>query len=686
MPRPYLRTARWILMPIFVACLVASTLALRADPVPGKQDPVVVQLVCQYLQKGHLSRPEMNDELSQRLFRKFIKTFDPAKVYFTRSDIDEFKKSEGELKEQLLQGDMSFAYTVYRRFLTRLDERMKLIDELVKDKHDFTVKEYLPTDFDSVDFPSTDEEVRDRWRKRIKFDLLLQRLGPKPVPEAEVKPKVLERYKGLAKRWKQLDNYDLMELYLSDLTTSVDPHSQYMSPSTVADFDIAMRLQLEGIGALLRSDNGNTVIAEIIPGGAASKDGRLKPNDKIIGVAQGDNKFVDVMDMKLTETVKLIRGARGTKVELKVVPTGKIEPIVYALTRQKVELKAQEARGEIIEQGKKADGKPYRIGVIDLPSFYADMAAAKAGHSEYKSATEDVRKILKEFSTKGVDGVVLDLRRNGGGALTEALALTGLFIDQGPVVQVKDSQGKIQRGDDPDKGIVYGGPLMVLVSRFSASASEILAGALQDYGRALIVGDSATHGKGTVQVVIDLGNQVQSETPVNLGALKLTIQQFYRVDGDSTQARGVASDIVLPSLTEELAAKSSEKDLEYALPFDRIAPAEHEEMGLVPAELKAELKARSTERVKKSADFIKVRQEIEQLKARNAMKTVPLNEKELREQLNKEEAEKLDEKAEGVVPDETPHDDVVFKFKRSFYHDEVLKIMEDWLASRRVSS
>src|SRR5207302_5113254 len=335
---------------------------------------------------------------------------------------------------------------------------------------------------------------------------------------------------------------------------SVDPHSSYMSPPTLDDFDIAMRLNLEGIGALLRSENGQTIVAEVITGGAAAADGRLKPNDKIIAVAQGDSQFVDVIDMKLREVVKLIRGARATKVQLKVIPAEKVVPLVYDLTRQKIELKAQEARQEIIEQGKKADGSPYRIGVIDLPSFYADPGSRRNGQADAKSATEDVRKILKEFTAKGVDGVVLDLRKNGGGALNEALALTGLFIDQGTVVQVKGSQGPVQRLKDPEKGTVYAGPLMVLVSRYSASASEILAGALQDYGRALIVGDSSTHGKGTVQALLDLGtqiagNRVGGSPQPKLGALKLTVQQFYRVNGDSTQNRGVLSDVVLPSLT-----------------------------------------------------------------------------------------------------------------------------------------
>ncbi len=452
------------------------------------------------------------------------------------------------------------------------------MDEFVAAKHDFTVDESIETDADKLEYAKTDDEMRERWRKRIKFDLLLQRIATKPIPEAEQKQKILDRYKGQLKRAKQMDNFDLVELYLTQLTTSLDPHTTYMSPATLDDFEIAMRLNLDGIGAVLRSENGHTIIVEVVPGGAAGKDGRLKPNDKIVGVAQGDNKFIDTVEMKLRDVVKLVRGPRGTKVQLKILPVGKIDPVVYDLVRQKIEMKSQAARGEIIEQDKKPDGTAYRIGVIDLPSFYADFGAKGKG----KSCTADVRKLLKEFEEKKVDAVVLDLRLNGGGSLGEALSLTGLFIDEGPVVIVKDARRRKQL-DDPEQGVVYGGPLVVLNSRFSASASEILAGALQDYGRALIVGDTSSHGKGTVQQIIDL----TGESPIKLGALKLTIQQFFRVNGDSTQVRGVQSDIVIPSLSEHVA--TGEKDIDFALPFAKVEPAKYAKLDMVPAAVKHEL-------------------------------------------------------------------------------------------------
>jgi carboxyl-terminal processing protease len=688
-----------------IAGLFLVTARVPAEPVPGREDPLVTKMVSMYLERVHLKQPDFDQKLALELFHRFLKDFDPTKGYFLQSDIDDFERDVPGLATQLEKGDLTFAYKVYNLFIKRVAQRLPMIEELINAKHDYTVKEYLSTDFDKIPYAKDTAELRERWRKRIKFDLLAERLGEKtapeaknhkpdpdhtqaqpaerekPVTEAEAREKVLKRYQSTLRRWKQFDNYDLMELYLTDLTTSVDPHSSYMSPNTVDDFNIAMRLHLEGIGAVLRSENGQTIITEVVPGGAAGTDGRLKPEDKIVGVAQGDGHWVDVVDMKLREVVKLIRGHKGTKVQLKVIPAGKIQPVIIALTRQNIELKSQEARGEIIDAGKKEDGTPYKIGVIDVPSFYSDSAEARSD-GKGTSVTKDVRRILGGFNAKGVDGVVLDLRRNGGGALSEALSLTGLFIDKGPVVQVKGSNGKVSQRDDPEEGTVYAGPLMVLISRFSASASEILAGALQDYDRALIVGDSSTHGKGTVQAVLDLGDRFDANPPPRLGALKLTVQQFYRVNGDSTQNRGVVADVIVPSLTEELSA--GEKELEHALAFDKVPPAEHEDLHLVSPELKAILQTRSTERVKHSKDFARLAKVAALLKAAKARKTIPLNEKELKAQFQQEETEKAEQKTSGVSTSDTPRRETKYKFRRNFINNEILRIMEDFLQSKKL--
>jgi carboxyl-terminal processing protease len=642
-----------------------------AEPTPGKYDRTVTQLVTEILHDGHLKQPEIGDQLSERLFKRFLKSVDPAKLYLLKEDFEEFKKQETQLDDMLRNGDLSFPYHVYQRLLQRMSERQKLIEEWIDAKHDFTAKEYFETDADKVDY-AREDELRERWRQRIKFDLLLQRVGQKPLPEAEARKKVRERYQSVLRTWKQLDNFDLMEAYLTSLMECVDPHGGYLSPNTVEDFDIALRLKLEGIGARLRTASGHTVVMEIVPGGAAAQDGRLKANDKIIGVAQGDGKFTDVIDQKIRDVVKLIRGPKGTKVDLKVLPAGKLEPVVYTLVRKQVELTEQQARYEIIEDGKKADGTPYRIGVIDLPSFYGD------GRPSPRSATEHVRRILKELTAKGVDGVILDMQRNGGGLLNEAVSLSGLFIDRGPIVQVKGSNAPVRRLDDPEAGAAYDGPLVVLISRFSASAAEILAGSMQDYGRALIVGDTATHGKGTVQAVVDLSQQMTGPGAPKLGAMKLTIQQFYRVNGDSTQNRGVAADVVLPSLSEHIA--TPEEKMDYALPFDRVKPAAHAGLGLVGADVKGVLQARSAERVKGDKEFAKLVSEIERLKVRRARTKAPLNEKEFKEQFSQE-----DEVAE-LNDDDPPPAAAAYRFPRNFRTNEILRVTEDFIQGKKLTS
>jgi carboxyl-terminal processing protease len=672
----HVSSARRVLVLLGAFAVSVFTLAqLPAEPVQGTNDALVAQVVCEILQQGHVTRPKIGDEVSKRLFQRFLKDLDPGKLYFLKSDVDELRKYETELDDMVSKGDVSFAYKAYTRFVERMGQRLKLIDELIDAKHDFTVKEYLNTDSAKIGYAENDDELRDRWRRRIKFDLLLWKIGTKPVADAEARQKVRDRYKGLAKRMKQLDNYDLLEIYLSGLSASLDPHGAYMSPNTLEDFEISMRLRLEGIGAVLREENGSTLVVEVVPGGAAAKDARLKANDKIIAVAQGDGKFVDIIDMRLREAVRLIRGAKGTQVELKVMPGGKLEPVVYQLTRQQIEIKSQAARGEVVETGKKADGKPYKLGVIDLPSFYA--AAPGQGASEVKSASQDVRRLLGEFKAAEVDGVILDMRHNPGGLLTEAVALAGVFIDQGPVVQIKDPGTGIRRLNDPEKGVVYGGPLLVLVSKSSASASEIVAAAMQDYGRAVVVGDTATHGKGTVQAVIDLTDQIP-RAKAKLGALRLTLQQFYRVNGDSTQNRGVLPDIVLPSLTEFLG--TPEKDLDYALPFDRVPSADHQQAGLVSAELKTTMQERSAQRVKASKDFAKLAKDMERLKSMRDRKKMPLSEQELKEQMSKEEADQAEFPKNGL--DEPKSDNAAYKFQRNFTGNEILKIMEDLLGSK----
>jgi carboxyl-terminal processing protease len=445
-----------------------------------------------------------------------------------------------------------------------------------------------------------------------------------------------------------------------------------MSPTTFKNFNIQMGLKLEGIGAQLTLEDGMTTITNVVPGGAADKDGRLKAGDHIVSVGQGvDGEMVDVMDMKLDHVVEKIRGNAGTIVRLGVKPASGGDLTIYNITRAKISLDDSAARGEVIEHGKKADGSAFKVGYIDLPSFYLDMAGAKGKSGNYTSSTRDVRNILTTFRESNVDAVVIDLSRNGGGSLTEAISLTGLFIDHGPVVQVKDPSGQVQVYDDEDSGQAWNGPLVVMTSKESASASEIFAGAIRDYRRGIVVGDPSTHGKGTVQSLVDLGQILQNKQNV-LGALKITIQQFYLPDGKSTQREGVPSDIILPAITS--AMDISEADLDYALPADEVKKAGHQDYSLVNTEILSKLRTRSSARVKGSEGFDKLLRRIEMYRSQKDEKYVSLKEADFLERRKELDAEKEEEKL--ILDSQKPKKDV---FKKDYYTEEVLNITTDYV-------
>ena len=639
---------------------------------PKASDRQVALIVTALLKQEHLLQRPLDDEVSERALKTYLKGLDPMKVYFNQDDIDEFMKERHRLDDSIKRGDLRFAYKVFNRFLERVDERVEFIDVLLKQDHDFTVDEKMVTDRDEAKYAASPAVAFDRWRKRIKYDLLV--LKSDETEGKEAIDRLTRRYHSYAKRMHNFSSDDLLEMYLSSITTAFDPHTTYMSPSSLDNFHISMKLKLEGIGAALMMNDGYTVVTKVIPGGAADKDGRLQPEDRIVSVGQGaDGEMVDVIDMNLNDVVQLIRGKAGTIVRLGVKPSASNDTEVYQITRAKIELKDSEARSEIIPFGEKADGTEYKIGVIDLPSFYMDMSAARKGLTDFKSTTRDVRRILKQFEEKGVDAVVLDLTRNGGGSLTEAINLTGLFIDEGPVVQVKDSDDRVQHYDDLEDGMVWKGPLVVMTSKFSASASEILAGAIQDYHRGIIVGDEATHGKGTVQSLLDLGNQIFNvPNPPNLGALKITMQQFYRPSGDSTQKRGVVVDVKMPSLTTHMDV--GESDLPYPVKFDEVAQAEFELEDDVPGEIITQLTQLSKERREGSEDFAKLQRRIQQYQKQKAKKYVTLNE----EQFFKERAElDADKEDEKQIKDQVYGDRPVFR--RNYYNNEVLAIAADYV-------
>jgi carboxyl-terminal processing protease len=531
----------------------------------------------------------------------------------------------------------------------------------------------MVTDPEVATYARNESEAREMWRKRIKYDLLVQKTDK--IEGQEARDKLHRRYHSFARRMHQIDTDELLEMYLTSFTTAYDPHTTYMSPSSLENFEIQMRLELDGIGAALQSVDGYTVVGKIIPGGAADKDGRLQPEDKVIGVAQGeDGEMVDVIDMKLSDVVDMIRGKRETVVRLKVQPAAGGEPKVYDITRARIELKDSEARSEVIEAGRKTNGQAYKIGFIDLPSFYMDMEGARKRLPDFKSTTRDVRKILENFQEKQVDAVILDLRKNGGGSLTEAINLTGLFIDEGPIVQVKDADGNVQHYDDLEKGVAWNGPLVVLTSKFSASASEIFAGAIQDYGRGLIVGDHSTHGKGTVQSLLDLGRQLfRLPNAPKLGALKLTMQQFYRPNGDSTQNRGVLADVELPSITTHLDV--AESDLDYAMKFDKVDAAEYKKVHYIDRTVLDQLRRLSAERQEHSADFQKLAKDIERYQAQKKRKTVSLNEAKFMSERAELDARKEEEKKMEELSNSHSNEIV----KKDYYFNETVAVTLDYL-------
>ncbi|TWT48324.1 carboxy terminal-processing peptidase [Botrimarina hoheduenensis] len=656
-------------------CVAPVSPAAARPENPSAQDRQIALAVRLLMERRHLSRHPIDDEMSARCLDAFIETLDPWKLYFYQSDVDEFSRNRDRLDELFRRGDISFAHQVFTRYLSRVEERVATATQLVGAEHDFTIDETMVSDRDATNYPATPEEAFERWRKRIKFDLLVQLADEVDLEEA--REKIGKRYDSVRKRWNQTTSDELLELYLTAMTAGFDPHSSYMSPSTLENFNIQMKLELDGIGASLRSEDGYTVVHEIIAGGAADRGGDLKTGDKIIGVGQGTSgETEDIVDMRLNDVVQKIRGKRGTIVRLQVKPVDNPkETAEYTITRDRIELKNQEARSAMIDWGKKPNGQPYKVGVINLPSFYMDMEGARTNQPDYRSTTRDVRRLLQQFNANGVDAVVVDLRFNGGGSLTESVNMTGLFIDRGPVVQVKGPDGRVVPYNDDAPGLEWDGPLVVMTSRFSASASEIFAGAIQDYGRGIVIGDQSTHGKGTVQQLFDLSEAIfRIGNGPNLGALKMTIQQFYRPGGDSTQNRGVLADVTIPSITDHLEG-ITEAEMDYAMEFDRVRPLEHARLGMVDGQLAEALQVESDSRISKSKDFADDRRRINLYENQKERQEVTLNlEQYLVERAQLDEEKEKEEIGEKMGDSDRPAFDA-----EDHYNQEALSITVDYV-------
>ncbi|MEQ1825072.1 MAG: carboxy terminal-processing peptidase [Pirellula sp.] len=633
----------------------------------------IVRAVRQLIERDHILHPKFNDEMSIHGFDMFLRNVDPLKSYFLAEDVAIFKQFESQLDDFFLRSSISPAYYVYKTYLERLEQVMPIVHQQIDATHDFNVDESIISDAKEIGYAKDMAELTDRWRKTIKLSFLSLRADGKK--DDEIRETLHKRYRGVYNNKSKTDVDELLELYLTSLTSVLDPHTTYMAPQEQEEFNTHLKLELKGIGATLRPEDGSTIVETLVPGGAADLDGRLKIGDKIVAVGQDDNSPpVETQDMKLKDVVKMIRGEPGSRVRLHIKPKAGGDNQVYEITRAVIKLEDSAAQSQIIEQGKRDDGTPYRFGYIKLPSFYLDMEGARDRKQNFRSTTRDLTAILKKFRDSKVDAVVLDLSKNGGGSLPEAVSVTGLFIDRGTVVQVKSPGGTVEPLDDEQGGTAWDGPLIVKVSQFSASASEIFAGAIQDYRRGLIVGDPKTHGKGTVQTLVDLNRVIPPETGAkSFGALKLTIQQFYLPGGRSTQLEGVASDVIVPSLTAKLDV--SESDLDYAIPMDKVTSRLNKNYKMVDNPLKIALQQSSNERIAKNAEFEKQLARIEMFVRQKEDKTISLKESEYmayRKETNTEkiEEEQIEAKAERNAV-----------FYSNFYNHEILNIAKDYVVA-----
>lgn len=571
-----------------------------------KVEETVTKILSSYAYK----KIELNDDLSAKIWDAFLKDVDYGQLYFTESEIKSFEKYRFDVDNSLKNGDLEAPYEVYNLFLKKYKARSAVINSVLEKPFDFNVDEYLETDSDKTTWAKSENELDENWRKLIKSQALDLKLSGKP--DSTITKTLKNRYKNIDKYFSKIKSEQVFQIYMNAFAEAIDPHTNYFSPANAENFKIDMAQSLEGIGALLTFENDYVKIAEIIPGGPAFKGKQLSKDDRIIGVAQGDNSvFTDIIGWTTEDAVKLIRGPKGSVVRLQVLAASdpaSAAPKEYRLVREKVKLEDQVAKSEVVPV--KHNGKDYKIGVITIPLFYRDFEGAQKRESDYKSTTRDVAIFLKKFETQKVDGVIMDLRNNGGGSLTEAINLSGLFISKGPVVLQKESNGEIDVHQDIDPAQNYGGPMAVLVNRFSASASEIFAGAIQDYHRGIILGEQS-FGKGTVQSLIDL-NQFLPDENEKLGQLKLTMAKFYRITGSSTQHKGVTPDIEFPSGFS--AKEYGESSMPNALPWDQINSTKYQPYADFNEKLQQSLKQKYSVRLKTNSELIKLEKELADFK------------------------------------------------------------------------
>jgi carboxyl-terminal processing protease len=620
-----------ILLWVLLAFSTNTALAIhQLEPLP--QESQAAHLSAEVLKRYHYKRIPLNDAVSSKIFDNYLKALDGEKIFFLQTDIDQFEPARNKLDDAILNENLSIPFAIFNLYQQRMTERVAYARSLLKTGFDFTRKESYQYNRKDAAWPKSTDEMNDLWRKRVKNDWLRLKLAGKD--NKSIAETLRKRYDNSLNSISRIKNDDVFQGFMNAYTMTIDPHTNYFGARAAEDFDISMKLSLVGIGAVLQDKDEYTTIRELVAGGPAALSGKLKAGDRIVGVGQGENSHpTEVLGWRIDDTVALIRGAENTTVVLDVLPAeagpdGKHKLI--SLVRKKISLEKQAAKKAIIEV--KDGAATRRIGVITLPGFYLDFAALQKGDKNFKSATRDVSLLLEELKKDKVDGVLMDLRNNGGGSLHEAIELTGLFIDKGPVVQQRDSKGMISVESDTNSGLAWNGPLAVLINHASASASEIFAAAIQDYGRGIVIGETS-FGKGTVQSVVDLDQLVKSTKP-RYGELKITISQFFRINGGTTQLRGVTPDIALPTMTDM--EDFGESSYDNALPWTQIKPADYSPTGNLVGILPT-LLTNHDFRVNHDKDFQYLKEDIIEFNAQRKKNLISLNEADRRKEREAQE-------------------------------------------------
>lgn len=681
---------------------------------PGEQQRLVLKEVVGLIENYNYKKVKINDSISSLVLDRYIKVLDPMRSYFLASDIAEFEKSRHSLDDDFKQGNLNVPFYIFNVYLKRYNNRISYSLARLKDRYDFTLNESYTYDREKMPWIANASEMDKLWKKRVKYELVnLKVTGAEEKKNVET---LTKRYQNLKSQASKLNNQDVFQILMDAFTEAIDPHTNYFNPRNAEAFNQEMARSMEGIGATLQMENEVTKIVSLVPGGPAFKSKQLNAGDRIVAVAQGLNgDFEDIVGWRIDNVVSKIKGPKGTVVKLKVIPVGKelsSKPVVIILTREKVILADQSAQKKV--KTLTVDGKTYKMGIISVPAFYADFKAMQMGDPNFKSTTRDVKLLIDTLKNMDrVDAIVMDLRANGGGSLTEAIDLTGLFIDKGPVVQVKDGRGRVDVNEDKADGVAWDGPFAVMVDRLSASASEIFSGAIQDYGRGLVIG-TQTYGKGTVQSTIDLNrvldqNIIQklatmfqkSKSDKNekqisigkdgsivmdkngtpqLGQINLTIAKFYRVSGNSTQHKGVIPDIAFPSIFP--LDKIGEDTEPSALPFDVIQPSTFRKVANL-ATIKQSLTKLHNDRMVNSLDYRFLKEDIAEVKKKETETSVTLNEVKLKAERDALETKNLARvnqlrAAKGLPPvkkgDKTKKDEMM-----DFIQDESLRIMVDFI-------